>query len=102
MARVYFNGVGNVSFNGTLLSFVLDDTSKKSNGAVDKDSVVALITELDSAEGIFSFLLDEIKKIKKVQGVNLDRSNVMDEEKRSEAKPPSGIQITMTSHKHSD
>ena len=102
MSRVYFNGVGNVSFNGTLLSFVLDDTNKNNNSSVNKDAVVGLITELDSAEGIFNFLLDEIKKIKEFQETSLNRLNAVDEKEVVKGRPPSGMKIMMSGHDHSE
>ena len=64
MSRVYVNGVGNISFNGTFFSFALDDTYQAKNGALNKGVVIELVTELEAAEGICHFLLEEIQKIR--------------------------------------
>ena len=64
MNRTYFNGVGNISSNGTVLSFVFDDTYQSAGAGAKKNPVIELITELDTAEGICKYLLAEINKIK--------------------------------------
>ena len=62
MTRVYFNGIRNIASNGSTISFLLDDTYENKTAGVQKKDVIEVITELDAAEGIFQYLLDEIKK----------------------------------------
>lgn len=67
MTRVYFNGIRNIASNGSTISFLLDDTYENKTSGVQKKDVIEVITELDAAEGIFQYLLDEINKIKQFQ-----------------------------------
>ena len=67
LSRKYFNGVRNVSFNGSLFSFELEDKFQNSKGEIGVNSVSNLVTEIDSAEKILQFLLDEISKIRNLQ-----------------------------------
>ena len=106
MSRTYINGVGRVSFNGTLLSFVLDDTFQEKSGAANKTAVIELITELEAAEGICRYLLEEISKIKKIKNTpvkndNID-SNIADDSTVSDDRPPIGTKILMSKHDHSN
>lgn len=64
MSRVYFNGVSQISYNGRMISFVLDDTYKKGMSDPTKNQVIELISELEAAEGVCRYLLNEIEKIK--------------------------------------
>lgn len=64
MSRLYFNGVSKISFNGRLLSFVIDDTYQKGLTETSKSEVVELISELEAVEGVCRYLLGEIEKIK--------------------------------------
>ena len=105
MSRVYFNGVGRISFNGTFLSFVLDDTDQGEFGAPNKTAVIELITELDAAEGICKYLLDEISKIKEIQRTQennpVKKQNSTDGDDIME-RPPVGAKIPMSKYDHSD
>lgn len=102
MARVYFNGIGGVSFNGSLFSFSLDDTYQLKGGKLNKSMVIELITELEAAEGICNFLLEEINKIKQLQ----EEKSISQDEKEafvSEVeKPEVGIKLAMSQHNHFD
>ena len=64
MSRVYFNGVSQVSFNGRMLSFVLDDTYKIGKSEPTRAPVVELISELEAVEGVCRYLLVEIERMK--------------------------------------
>ena len=66
MARKHINGVRNINSNGITFSFILEDTYETKNDGIMSSDVAHIITELDAAENIFSYLLDEIKKIKKI------------------------------------
>ena len=105
MSRVYFNGVGRISFNGTFLSFVLDDTYQDQSGTPNKTAVTELITELDAAEGICKYLLEEISKIKEIQKrqktdpIKLGNTEGSDDLLE---RPPVGAKISMSKHDHSD
>jgi hypothetical protein len=106
MSRTYINGVGRVSFNGTFLSFVLDDTFQEKSGATNQTAVIELITELEAAEGICRYLLEEISKIKKIKNTpvkndNID-SNIADDSTVSDDRPPIGTKILMSKHDHSN
>jgi hypothetical protein len=78
MARVYFNGVSRLSFDGTLFSFVLDDTYRLSDGTVHKEKTVELVTDLKAAEGVCKYLLGELEKIKSLQ-LKQQQNNILDE-----------------------
>ena len=56
-----------MSFNGSLFSFELEDKFQNSKGEIGVNSVSNLVTEIDSAEKILQFLLDEISKIRNLQ-----------------------------------
>jgi len=106
MSRTYINGVGRVSFNGTFLSFVLDDTFQEKSGATNQTAVIELITELEAAEGICRYLLEEISKIKKIKNTpvkdeNTD-SNIADGTTVSDDRPPISTKILMSKHDHSN
>ena len=105
MSRIYFNGIGRITFNGTFLSFVLDDTDKGKSGAPHKTAVIELITELDAAEGICKYLLEEISKIKEIQKTQENNSikvnNAIDDDNVME-RPPVGAKIPMSNHDHTD
>ena len=75
MSRIYFNGVSNLSFNGSMLSFALDDTYQNSSGKVEKGKVIELMSDLNSVEGICNYLLGEIEKIKTLEGNTTKRDN---------------------------
>ena len=51
-------------YNGKFISFVLDDTYEARSGPPNKSNTVELITDLEAAEGICKYLLNEIDKIK--------------------------------------
>jgi hypothetical protein len=74
MSRVYFNGVSQVSFNGHLLSFALDDVFQRPNSANEKAIVIELISELETAEGVCRYILAEIEKIKQLSQTS-ERNN---------------------------
>ena len=76
MTRVYFNGVGNINSNGKTISFILEDTIIYKNGEKQKKVISELITEVNTAEEIFKFLLEEINKIK-----SIDNSKISNPEK---------------------
>ena len=106
MSRTYINGVGRVSFNGTFLSFVLDDTFQEKSGATNQTAVIELITELETAEGICRYLLEEISKIKKIRNTpvkneNID-SNIADVLTVSDDRPPISTKILMSKHDHNN
>lgn len=67
MPRIYFNGIKNISSNGATISFVLDDTYETKSSGVKRDEVIEVITELEAAENIFKYLMDEISEIKSIQ-----------------------------------
>ena len=105
MSRVYFNGVGGISFNGKFLSFVLDDTYSVKNGGTNKSAVIELITELDAAEGVCKYLLEEISKIKLMeedQKNNLTKKTDKIGNDTISSRPPVGIKIPMSKHDHSE
>jgi len=64
MSRTYFNGVSQISYNGHLISFRLDDTYRQDNPERQKTIVIELISELDAVEGVCKYLLQEIEKIR--------------------------------------
>ena len=106
MSRTYINGVGRVSFNGTFLSFVLDDTFQEKSGATNQTAVIELITELEAAEGICRYLLEEISKIKKIRNTsvkneNID-SNITDDAIEADERPPISTKILMSKHDHNN
>ena len=67
MARIHFNGVSNLSFDGSVFSFVADDTYQLSDGKIQKVKAAELATDLKSIEGICKYLLGEVEKIKALQ-----------------------------------
>lgn len=67
MARIHFNGISNLSFDGTVFSFVVDDTYQLSDGKIQKIIAAELATDLKSIEGICKYLLGEVEKIKALQ-----------------------------------
>ena len=75
MSRTYFNGVNNLSFNGTMLSFVLDDTYQISTGKMEKGKVIELMSEVNSVEGVCKYLLGEIEKIKSMEGAENNKKS---------------------------
>lgn len=102
MARVYFNGIGNISLNRDIFSFSLDDTYQSKGGKLNKSIVIELVTDLEAAEGICNFLLEEIRKIKQLK----EESSKCENEKETSAseveKPEVGIKLAMSNHNHSD
>lgn len=67
MSRNYFNGVKNLSFNGNLFSFELEDKYQNSRGEIKTEQTVCLVSELENVEKILQFLINEINEIKKLQ-----------------------------------
>jgi len=67
MSREYFNGVKNLSFNGNLFSFELEDKYQNSRGEIKAEQTVCLVSEIENVEKILQFLLNEIDEIKKIQ-----------------------------------
>ena len=68
MSRTYFSGVSQVAYNGHLLSFSLDDVYRTDRGEDRKTSVVVLISELDTIEGVCRYILAEIGNIRRMAG----------------------------------
>ena len=104
MTRIYFNGIKNISSNGSTISFVLDDTYETKNNGIKKDEVIEVITELEAAENIFRYLLYEITAIKnqqtpkpqlgKIQTKSTKSPDTLEENKqKKETRPPVGKKL---------
>ena len=102
MSRTYFNGVNNLSFNGTMLSFVLDDTYQISSGKMEKGKVIELMSELNSVEGVCKYLLGEIEKIKSMEGEENYKKQEPEQptESKHSAKLKLGKKISSSSVSH--
>lgn len=111
MNRTYINGVRNVQSNGVTISFVLEDAQQSKSDGLQKSDIIHVITEIDAAEGIFRFLLDEIEKIK---GLDKQISNrfLNDHSQRPQQdnlneytnskKPPLGKKLNVLKSDHTD
>ncbi|MDA9960057.1 hypothetical protein N9D19_00795 [Planktomarina temperata] len=105
MSRMYFNGVSRISFNGKFLSLVLDDTYQDKSGIANKTTVIELLTELEAAEAICKYLLDEISTIKEMKKMEEKDSIAEDAYKGKDAsptRPPVGSRISVSKYNHSD
>lgn len=111
MNRTYVNGIRDVQSNGVTISFILEDALQTKSNGLQKSDIIHVITEIDAAEGIFRFLLDEIEKIKGLdngpskpflddqsQHSHQDNSN----KKANNKKPPLGKKLNVLSSDHSD
>ena len=94
-----------MSFNGSLFSFELEDKYQNSKGEIGVNSVSNLVTEIESAEKILHFLLDEIIKIRNLQETtanpNLQTEPSLSPKKSTMAKPgPLGKKLNVISAEH--
>ena len=99
MARQYFNGVRNLSFNGNLFSFELEDKYQNSKGEILTVKTTGLITELENAEKILQFLLHEINEIKKLKSQDEKQSDTTNSSRKTKPdKVGRKVQVVGTEH----
>lgn len=65
-----------MAYNGQLISFALDDVYQSRSGEKQKSTVVTLISEPETVEGVCRYLLAEIEKIKKASNATTLRDVV--------------------------
>jgi hypothetical protein len=102
MARHFFNGISNLSFDGQFFSFSLDDTYQTKQREVKKEIVVNLISDLETVENVCKFIVEEISTIKKTKNVSetnqLDKPKNKDRLKRSKTR----LKLKTLDKEHSD
>ena len=75
MARVFVNGVSNFSSDSKTVSFAFDDTHHNGAGLVQKNIVFEIICDIEAAEGMLSYLLQQVKNVKDKNLLTTDTSN---------------------------
>lgn len=101
VARHYFNGVKRLSYNGNQFSFQLEDIYTTGNGEIVSEAVISLAEELDNAENILKYLLNEIEKIREVVPSKMTPENKKNHEPDQHHDPKLGKKIKAVSFEHS-
>ena len=97
MNRVFFNGVSSISSDGKTISFVFDDTYQTKTG-LKKTEVIELISNIDDAEKILTYLISEINNIrgKSAQAVVSEKGQTSTDESFANDESTLGIRIEPT------
>ena len=100
MSRKYINGISNLSFDGKLFSFSLDDTYQNKNQEVNRKKVVEIISDLNTVESIAKFLLKEVTEIKETIVKKDPAIEVEDKEEKIVSK--TRLKLKVLKHEHLD
>ena len=65
MKRIFFNGVSKFSYDGSFISFSLDDTKSDPQIGIDNEIVFTGICDLKALKGIVDFLNTQIQEVEK-------------------------------------